>query len=87
MSNSSKYSSANSKIKIIYKNKKLTIQDNGKGIKYPKKIFERRYKETEQGYGIGMHIVHRLCDNLNIEISIESKENIGTKIELSNKLF
>ena len=34
-----------------------------------------------------MHIVHRLCDNLNIEISIESKENIGTKIELSNKLF
>ena len=87
LSNSSKYSSANSKIKIIYKNKKLTIQDNGKGIKYPKKIFERRYKETEQGYGIGMHIVHRLCDNLNIEISIESKENIGTKIELSNKLF
>ena len=87
LSNSSKYCSKNPEIKITYKDKKLTIQDNGKGIKYPKMIFERRYKETEQGYGIGMHIVHRLCDNLNIIISVESKENIGTKIQLSSKLF
>ena len=82
LSNSSKYSSESPKIKVTYKDRRLSIQDNGKGIKYPKKIFERRYKETQQGYGIGMHIVHRLCDNLNIEISVKSEENIGTKIEL-----
>lgn len=82
LSNSSKYCGENPQIKIIYKDKKLTIEDNGKGIKYPKKIFERRYKETEQGYGIGMHIVYRLCENLNILILVESKQNSGTKIEL-----
>jgi len=60
----------------------LPIKDNGKGIKYPKKVFERSYKENEHGHGIGMHIVHRLCDKLNIKINITSKEYHGTKVKL-----
>lgn len=60
----------------------LSIEDNGKGVKYPQKVFERTYKENDLGHGIGMHIVHRLCDNLNLSISISSKENQGTKFNL-----
>ena len=81
ISNACKYSIDNEPTIIVtYDNNVLTIKDNGKGIKYPKKIFERNYKENESGYGIGMHIVHRLCSELLIKINIKSEQNIGTTI-------
>jgi two-component system OmpR family sensor kinase len=83
ISNSCKYSNeVNPIVTIEYQNKSLIIKDNGKGVKYPKKIFERSYKESELGHGIGMHIVHRLCDNLDITISLQSIEEKGTTVKL-----
>jgi len=83
ISNACKYSKADAKIEISYISNTLTIKDNGKGIKYPSKIFQRAYKEDDNGYGIGMHIVYRLCSQLNIGINIDSKENEGTTVKLS----
>ncbi len=82
ISNAYKYSiDVNPTIDIGYSNGILTIKDNGKGIKYPKKIFERNYKEAESGHGIGMHIVYRLCSELSIDINIQSQD--GTCITLT----
>ena len=81
-SNACKYSSENTIIDISFKNKKLSIKDNGKGIKFPKKVFERSYTENDLGHGIGMHIVHRLVLELQMDIKIDSKEGEGTLIEL-----
>jgi two-component system OmpR family sensor kinase len=84
ISNSCKYSiEKNPKIDIEYKNNTLTIIDNGKGIKYPKKIFQRSYKELDSGHGIGMHIVYRLCSQLSIKIDIKSYKNQGTSVALT----
>jgi two-component system OmpR family sensor kinase len=84
LSNSCKYSNdTNPTINISYQNSTLIIQDNGKGIKYPKKIFQRSYKENDGGHGIGMHIVHRLCSELNILIEIDSNKLTGTRIALT----
>ncbi|HIP13641.1 MAG TPA: HAMP domain-containing histidine kinase [Arcobacter sp.] len=83
ISNACKYSKDDAKIQISYIDNTLTIKDNGKGIKYPKKIFERAYKEDDNGHGIGMHIVYRLCSLLHIDINIESKQNEGTTIKLT----
>ena len=83
ISNGCKYSlDTNPIINIEYKNNILSIKDNGKGIIYPQKVFERSYKENEHGHGIGMHIVHRLCDKLNIKIEIISEEYNGTEVKL-----
>ncbi len=82
LTNSCKYSNeSNPQIKIQFENNILIIQDNGKGVKYPKKIFERFYKENTLGHGIGMHIVHRLCDNQDIKLNIDANDN-GTKVIL-----
>ena len=83
LSNSCKYSQNNPIIKIDFINNSLIIEDNGKGMKYPQKIFERSYSENENGHGIGMHIVYRLCDELNINIDVNSKQNYGTKVILT----
>ena len=85
ISNACKYSKdKDAVIDIKYNNNILSIIDNGKGMIYPQKIFERSYTENnnESGHGIGMHIVHRLCNDLSIDIDLASKEHYGTTIEL-----
>jgi two-component system OmpR family sensor kinase len=83
LSNACKYSKdKDAKIDITFRHNHLSIKDNGKGMQYPKKIFERSYKEDEKGHGIGMHIVHRLCVALDIDITVESIQNQGTAIVL-----
>jgi signal transduction histidine kinase len=83
LSNGCKYSQGDSPfIKIWFENNKLYIKDNGKGMQYPQKIFERSYSENDNGHGIGMHIVHRLSSELDIKVDISSKEHIGTTIEI-----
>ena len=81
LSNSCKYVSNDPKVEIMLNEDTLIIRDNGIGIKYPQKVFERNYKESGEGHGIGMHIVQRLCNELNIKISIESNDD-GTTIIL-----
>jgi len=86
ISNAFKYNKKGGKIEIFLKNKKLYIKDTGKGIKNPKRVFDRFYKENERGVGIGMNIVKRLCDELKINIHIESDNN-GTTIILDLKNY
>ena len=82
LSNAGKYNIANGTVNIVLEDEMLIIQDSGIGIKDPSKIFERFYREQERGIGIGMHIVKKLCDELFIDIKIESVEGKGTKIML-----
>jgi len=72
------------KIEIVYRDKKLYIRDNGRGIKRVSKIFNRFYRESTQlgGSGIGMNIVSKLSKNLNIEVSLKSREGEGTTVIL-----
>ena len=83
LSNAGKYNIANGKVNIELEGTNLYIEDTGKGIKKPTKVFDRYYKEQDRGIGIGLHIVKKLCDELVIPIHIESKENKGTKISLN----
>jgi two-component system OmpR family sensor kinase len=86
LSNSCKYSNKTKPIvEIFIKNNTLIIKDNGKGIKYPNKVFERSYSENDNGHGIGMHIVWRLCEELDIKITINSQYEKGTVIKLKLK--
>ena len=85
ISNSCKYAtSKNPMIEIKYNKHILSIKDNGKGMKYPNKIFERHYQEENlaAGYGIGMHIVYRLCSTLGHKITIQSEVNQGTFVKI-----
>ncbi len=60
----------------------LEIKDTGIGIENTKKVFDRFYKEQDRGLGIGLHIVKKLCDELKIDIKINSKQDIGTIVYL-----
>jgi len=78
ISNACKYNTSNGFIEIKMKNKTLTISNSSYGIKNPSKIFDRFYKESERGLGIGLHIVDKLCRELGIRKKLEVKNNIVT---------
>ena len=73
--------------KVILKVEKniLQIEDTGKGIKNPSKVFTRFYKEQERGIGIGLHIVKKLSDELGININVDSVVGRGTVFSLDLK--
>jgi len=82
LSNACKYSKDSGVISFVFSGKRLEILDNGIGIKNPERIFERNYTEHTHGSGIGLDIVNRLCEMMNIEISVESSSK-GTLIILN----
>jgi len=83
LSNACKYNIKNGFVSIECMESILTIRDSGKGIKNPKKIFQRYYKEQERGIGLGLHIVKKLCDELGITIEVSSIEEKGTSISIN----
>ena len=82
LSNAVKYNKVDGFVTLTYKDKVLEITDGGKGIKHPKKVFDRFYKEQARGIGIGLHIVKKLCDELGITILLESQLNKGSTFSL-----
>ena len=74
ISNACKYNSKNGFVKIYQKNGNLYIEDSGKGIKEPQKIFDRAYS-AEHSTGIGLDIVKRLALAMEIKISVITSES------------
>jgi len=85
LTNAAKYNKKNGKVILKIENNYLYIEDTGKGIKNPSSVFDRFYKEQERGIGIGLHIVKKLCDELGIEIKIDSVIGKGTIFYLNLK--
>lgn len=69
---------------------RLTVADNGSGIPVAEQsdIFSEYYqlenpeRDRSKGLGLGLSIVKRLCEILEIEISMESKVGVGTMFHL-----
>jgi len=87
LSNGAKYNKPNGEVKITLQNTHLIISDTGKGIKNPHKIFDRFYKEQDRGIGIGLHIVKKLCEELQIKISVQSDVDKGSRFSLDLKKY
>ena len=67
----------------------LTIEDTGVGIneKDIDRVFEKGFtgengRKFGKSTGIGLYLCKKLCDKLGIGISLNSKENIGTKVNI-----
>ncbi len=85
ISNACKYNKEGGYVKIYARDKALYIEDSGIGIKNPENIFQRSYKEHKSGNGIGLDIVKRLCDAMDIEIHAVSTLGVGATISLEFK--
>lgn len=82
ISNAIKYSYKNSVIEIKLEKNILSIEDFGIGISLDeqKEIFKRykRGNNIEGGFGIGLDIVKRICEEYNLILNLNSQINKGT---------
>jgi len=83
LSNAAKYNKVHGNVTLSVANETITIEDTGKGIKDVNKVFQRYYKEQDRGIGLGLHIVKKLCNELNVGMHIQSQVDNGTKIILN----
>jgi len=82
--NAIKYSPAKSKVYVTLKENTLTIKDEGRGIKYPKKVFDKYYREAKEskGIGLGLYIVAEVARLHDIVIEVDSKLGYGTSFKM-----
>ena len=87
ISNALKYTKSG-EITILYDNKtnKLTVKDTGIGIPSSdiKKIFDRGYsgfngRLNEKSSGLGLYMVGKIAEILNVEIEVKSELNVGSE--------
>jgi len=87
--NGVKYSQNIHKIDILLQNNEIKIKDYGCGMDEVElvQIFDNYYQSNKdtKGFGIGLSMVKRFCDNNNISLNIDSKPNLGTTVVLKFK--
>ena len=87
--NGVKYSPNSNQIDIKLFDNTLLIQDFGCGMDEVEllKIFDNYYQSNKnmQGFGIGLNMVKRFCDDNDIKLSFKSKPDIGTTVLLKFK--
>lgn len=68
----------------------IEVEDSGVGIEESKQksIFEpfQKLGSFNRGFGLGLALVKKLCDDMDIDISFESKEGVGTTFRLKLKI-
>jgi len=86
ISNAIKYSHKDSEIMVTLDGPILTVQDFGIGISdEEQKIIFKRYERgsnNEGGFGIGLDIVSRICNEYDIILSFESQLKVGSTFRL-----
>lgn len=83
LSNACKYNKKDGSVTLkLASDNILEIKDTGAGIKNPKKIFKRFYKETSRGLGIGLHLVKKLSQKMQISVHVDSQLGVGTSFKL-----
>ncbi len=86
LSNAIKHSSQGGSVRLLISGNTITVEDEGDGISEEDlpHVFERFYrgKGTFEGFGLGLSICKELIERMGGSISLSSREEIGTSVEV-----
>ncbi len=79
LSNAFKHNVNNGYVKVILNEDSLVIENSSPEIKNPDRLFDRYYKESQRGIGIGLSVVKKLSEELgwNLKINLEKGKFIA----------
>ncbi len=79
--NAIKFSSRDAEVNIRLQKERLTIEDEGIGMKHPQEVFNKYYREdqSKKGLGLGLYIVASIAALHQLAIDLISTPQIGTR--------
>ena len=83
LSNACRYNVAEGTVEIAFDASRVIIRDSGTGIADTQKAFERFYKESDRGLGLGLNIVKKLSEEMGLGIALSSQKGVGTTFTLT----
>ncbi len=63
-------------INVTLREEELVIENPSAEVKNPQKLFERYYRESQRGMGLGLSIVKKLCSEMGWKVSAEYREGV-----------
>jgi len=63
-------------IRVRLSRRSLVVENPSREIKNADKLFERYYRESSRGMGVGLSIVKRLCEELGWDVKIHFSEGV-----------
>ena len=91
ISNAVKYSNISGSVSVNLTKDTLSITNSGEGIskEQQKKMFDRytRFNNDQGGFGIGLNLVKKVCENNDIQITCQSELGKDTTFELKWSLL
>jgi len=81
LTNAIKYTFEGKPIQVILKETtegiEFSVSSHSKRIQYPQKVFEEYYREerSKEGFGLGLNLVKRICDEEGVKITLTSDLN------------
>ncbi len=75
LSNAFKHNVPNGYVKVYLSSNELVIENSCKEIKNPEKLFDRFYRESQRGLGLGLSIVKKFADEIGWKINIDTDKN------------
>lgn len=76
ISNAFKHNIKDGYVKIFLSNSKLIIENTSPKIKNEDRLFDRFYKESHRGIGLGLYIVKKLLDELGWKLKLDYKDGV-----------
>lgn len=83
LSNACRYNIKNGEVWVTLLREQLRIENSAYGLRHIDRLFERYYKESERGIGLGLHIVKTLCEAQGM--SIDAAQTADRRVVLTLK--
>lgn len=84
LSNAVKHSEPDGRVRLLLDGGRVAVQDEGPGISEEDlpHVFERFYRGSPGGFGLGLPICKELIERMGGKISLKSEEGAGTRVEV-----
>jgi len=80
LSNAFKHNLEGGWVRVELRDGYLRIENSSPPLRNPQRVFERYYRESQRGLGLGLSIVRKLCEELGWSVKVSYRKGVFTAV-------